>query len=143
RDFLDSADAAVAYAIAHQRDDGSWPYAETSRGGWVDGLHTGYVLDSLLRCLGAVGGSRARRAFERGLVFYSERLFGEDGTAKYLADSVYPIDSQWVAQGIRTFASASPLDPAWLERAWLVHDFAIARRARADGSFIFQRRRLW
>jgi hypothetical protein len=143
RDFLDSARTAVDYAIAHQREDGSWPYAESPRGRWVDGFHTGYVLDSLLRCLGPVGGLRLRSSYERGLAFYSERLFGEDGTPKYLADSVYPIDSQCVAQGIRTFSSASALDRSWLERAWLVYDFAMARMAGADGTFIFQRRRLW
>jgi hypothetical protein len=143
RDFRDASAAAVGYAVAHQRADGSWPYAEGPIGRWVDGFHTGYVLDSLLRCVGPVGGQALRTAYERGLSFYSERLFLDDGTPKYLEDSLYPIDSQCVAQGIRTFSLASVLGGAWLERAWRVYDFATSRMRRPDGAFIFQRRRLW
>jgi hypothetical protein len=143
RDFLDAARAAVDYALAHQRADGSWPYAETPHGRWIDGLHTGYVLDSLARCASLAGEPRLRGAYHRGLAFYSERLFRRDGTPKYLVDSVYPIDSQYVAQGIRTFSLASRVDGRWLDRAWRVHDFAMARMARPDGAFVFQRQRLW
>jgi hypothetical protein len=143
RDFLDAAGAAVGYAIAHQRDDGSWPYAETPNGRWIDGFHSGYVLDSLLRCAGPLGDPRLHASYQRGLDFYSEHLFRADGAAKYLADSLYPIDSQCVAQGIRTFSLASALDRRWLEPAWRVEGFALARMARPDGAFVFQRRRLW
>ena len=141
-DFSSAAAAALTYTLARQRSDGSWPYAEARGGRFVDGFHTGYVLDSLHRCL-AAGDRRAGPAYERGLAFYSERLFLEDGTPKYFADSVYPIDCQCAAQGIRSFSLASRQAPAWLRRAWRVYDFAMRWMRRADGAFIFQRRRLW
>src|SRR5204862_543544 len=45
-----AAEAGVAYSVGLQRDDGSWPYAERPGLQWVDGYHTGYVLDSLIAC---------------------------------------------------------------------------------------------
>ena len=40
-DFAAAAADAVGYSLDHQRDDGSWPYAEGDVGGWVDNFHTG------------------------------------------------------------------------------------------------------
>ncbi len=56
-DFAQRARDAVAYAVAMQRPDGSWPYSEgpDGMGDWVDNFHTGYVLDALLRCGEALG----------------------------------------------------------------------------------------
>ena len=48
--------------------DGSWPYGEQPHLDWVDGFHTGYVLDCLLTCFEAgIGGSDAEAAWRRGL----------------------------------------------------------------------------
>lgn len=143
RDFADAAASAVGFALAHQRPNGSWPYAEAKGGAWIDGFHTGYVLDSLARCHRATGAAATRAAFERGLAFYARSLFLADGTPKYRPDSVYPIDSQCVAQGIRTFSIASRFDRGWLDRAWRTYFFAVDRMLRPDGAFTFQRRRLW
>ena len=46
--FRDACAASLAYCLAHQRADGSWPYGEQRGLEWVDGFHTGYVLDALL-----------------------------------------------------------------------------------------------
>jgi hypothetical protein len=137
QDFLDAADAGVAYTLAHQADDGSWPYGEQPHLRWVDGFHTGYVLDALRVCVQAGLPSARPDALDRGLAFYRRALFLEDGTPKYTIDSTYPVDIQCVAQGIQTFALAGD---AWALR---VFEFALTRMRRADGAFAFQRRRLW
>ena len=49
-DFTEAATAAIDFVVAHQRDDGAWPYAEGEGRDWVDGLHTGYVLDAVRAC---------------------------------------------------------------------------------------------
>src|SRR5947208_3350284 len=41
-----TAARAVAFTIARQRPDGSWPYGEGPGLDWVDGFHTAYILDS-------------------------------------------------------------------------------------------------
>ena len=142
--FAESAADGVAYALAHQRSDGSWPYGERADLGWVDNFHTGYVLEALMRCRAAdLGADRLDAALERGLRFYRQELFRDDGAPKYYSNSLYPIDAQCVAQGIQTFALASSLDHSYGSFAWRVARFALDRMRRPDGVFMFQRRRLW
>jgi hypothetical protein len=142
KDFREAARAGTAYTVAHQRPDGSWPYGERERLGWVDGLHTGYVLESLAVCAeSGVGEDTA--TIGRGLDYYRERLFLEDGAPKYYESSTYPIDIQCAAQGIQTFARCSDLRPDLEEMAWSTFHYALRKLRRSDGAFVFQRRRIW
>ena len=142
-ELADAARAAVGFALRHQREDGSWPYAEGERGDWVDGFHTGYVLDALGECSAALGDEAAAAARERGLAYYRDNLLGADGTPRYFSDSAQPIDGQSAAQAIRSFALAAARDPRWLEPAWRVYGYAVRKLRREDGAFVFQRTRLW
>lgn len=142
-DFAAAARAGVGYALAHQRPDGSWPYGERPNLGWVDNFHTGYVLDSMMICAEAGVDERIEPALERGLDYYRRTMFLPDGTPKYFSGSIYPIDAQSAAQAIQTFSLASHRDPTYADMARRVLRFALARMRNADGSFVFQRRRLW
>lgn len=143
-ELSDIASAGISYTLAHQRPDGSWPYGERADLAWIDNFHTGYVLEALLRCRAAgITDSRVDVALERGLSFYARELFREDGAPKYYPTSLYPIDAQCAAQAIQTFALASRMDAGYARWAWRVADYALANLRRRDGSFIFQRRRLW
>ncbi len=143
-DFVAAADAGVRYTVARQRPDGSWPYGEESHLDWVDGFHTGYVLDSLLTCVQAgVGGAEAERAWRRGLRFYAERLIDDDGAPRYKPDSLYPVDGQCAAQAIQTLSRAASLEPGPAERRWAVLRYTQSRLSRRDGAFVFQRERFW
>lgn len=142
-DFRDAAEAGLRYTLDHQRPEGSWPYGETPNLGWVDGFHTGYVLDSLQRCFDVLDSDELRAAHRRGIDFYAERLFLADGTPKYFEDRVHPIDAQSVAQGIATFALAARIEPGWLDSAQRVCRYALSRMRRPDGAFVFQRGRVW
>lgn len=134
-----AVEAGVGHALAHQAPDGSWVYAEPSNMRWVDGFHTGYVLDALWYCARATGRADWHEALQRGLAFYADRLFLADGTAKYYAQRVYPIDAQSIAQGIRTFA----LTGSDLPLAERIYDRGLVTMRRRDGAFRFQRRRFW
>jgi hypothetical protein len=141
--FAAPARRGVAYALAHQKDDGSWDYGELPSLRWVDNFHTGFVLDALEVCDRARIDPDIGEALRRGLKYYRDELFLRDGTPKYFNSSVYPVDAQCVAQGIQTFAIASERDPTYLAEAWRVFDFGVAKMMRRDGAFAFQRRRLW
>jgi hypothetical protein len=143
-DFLSAARAGVAYTVGRQRPDGSWPYGEEPHLDWVDGFHTGYVLDSLLTCVQAgVGGPEAEQAWRRGLHYYAEELIDGDGAPRYKPDSLYPIDGQCAAQAIQTLSRAAALEPGAAEKRWAVLDYSQARLSRRDGAFVFQRERFW
>jgi hypothetical protein len=143
-DFSSAADAAVRYTTARQRADGSWPYGERRNLAWVDNFHTGYVLDALRTCADAgIGGDEAEEAWSRGVTYYRRELFLADGTPKYYATRLYPIDAQSVAQGIQTLSMAAARDEQCAPAAWAVFRFAVRRMVGDDGLPIFQRRRLW
>ena len=142
-DFLAAAEAAVGYALAHQRPDGSWPYAEGGKGDWIDNFHTGYVLDALLRCAEALDSNEVREAWARGLDYYGRALFDPDGAPRFTDTSRWPIDGQCVAQAIETFVRAAAVEPDWERQAIACFRFGLARMRRRDGAFIFQRRRRW
>jgi polysaccharide biosynthesis protein VpsJ len=142
-DWASAAEEGVAYSLAHQREDGAWRYGETPSTRWIDGFHTGYVLDALEVCERQGLGGKVGAARRRGLEFYRRQLFLPDGTPKYYEHRVYPIDAQSVAQAIQTFAIAADTDPPQLQQARLVFEYAMRRMWRGDGRFLFQRRRLW
>ncbi len=142
-DMRAAAEAGLRWTIGHQRSDGSWPYGEQPQLDWVDNFHTGYVLDSLMSSTDASLALDGGAALERGLSYYRQALFLEDGTPKYTPGSIYPIDSQCVAQAIQTLTLAGSLDAEYGSFAWRVFDVAITRMLRRDGSFVFQRHRCW
>ena len=142
--FASSAEQAVHYTAAHQRPDGSWPYGERPNLAWVDNFHTGYVLDALRTCADAgIGTDEADAAWRNGLAYYRRELFAADGTPKYYADKVFPIDAQSVAQGIQTLSIAARHDDSYATAAWEVFRYGARRMLGEDGLPIFQRRRLW
>jgi hypothetical protein len=143
-DFRDAAATGVEYTLSRLRPDGSWPYGEQPQLDWVDGFHTGYVLDCLLTCIEAgFAPSGAEDAWRQGARFYARALIDADGAPRYTPESRYPVDGLCVAQAIQTLARAGRLEPELAGRAWSVFRYAIGRFLREDGAFAFQRRRLW
>ena len=141
--FRDAAQRGIDYALARQRPDGSWLYGERADLAWVDGYHHGYVLDALRVCDDAGLDDRLSGALERGLRYYQRELLLPDGTPKYFAHKVYPIDSQSYAQAIQTFSIAASRDPRYIEPARRVFDWTMEHMRRSDGLFMFQRRKHW
>ena len=142
--FAHAARAAVDYTVSRQRSDGAWPYGERPGLSWIDGFHTGYVLDCLLTCIEMeVGGDSAEQAWRHGLGYYVGALIDPDGVPRYSSTSRYPIDGQSVAQALQTLSRAASREPLLAQRRWDVLDFALQGLTRRDGAFVFQRRRYW
>src|SRR5262249_8605759 len=108
---------AVRFVVRNQNADGSWFYARGPQGAWVDGFHTGYVLEALLECALLHGDADARAALGRGVEFYARALFDPDDVPRYEARSRYPIDVQNCAQAIQTLARLALLDARQIEQA--------------------------
>jgi hypothetical protein len=140
-DARDAARAAIGFVAAHQRADGAWGYAEGRHGDWVDGLHTGYVLDSVRACARLLADDALAASHARGLTYYRDNLLLADGTPKFYDGRVHPIDAQSAAQAIRTLAEAGGAESR--ELAWRVYGYALANLDRGDGAFAFQRHRGW
>jgi len=104
--WVGEALACARFTAARQAGDGSWPYSEEPYGRWVDGFHTGFVLEGLARVVRATGDDTLRRSLERGLAFYVAQLFGPRGEPKYYPHRAWPLDALSAAQGVETLRVA-------------------------------------
>jgi hypothetical protein len=104
----DRADAAVETVVTHQRPDGSWPYGADTRGNFVDGFHSGFVLQALAEYAERrpERASVVRDALDRGMEYFRRHLVGPDGLPLDFADGTATRDAQSVAQCIQTLIVA-------------------------------------
>jgi hypothetical protein len=107
----------------------------------VDNFHTGYVLESLAVCDGALPGIRP--ALQRGLDYWERTLFLRDGTPKYFSHRLWPIDAHCYAQAVDTWLAVAAWHPSALARATRLAELLVARMLDASGYVHFQRHRVW
>lgn len=84
-----------------QNEDGSWYYSQGDKANFVDGFHTGYILEGL--SIAKLNGFAIDEdMFTKGVEFYLKNLFQKNNLPKYYNNSVYPIDGQNCAQALQT-----------------------------------------
>ena len=122
------AEKSIGYVIDHQREDGSWHYGEdkTALGVGIDNFHTGFILESLKIYAQATGDKGCLKAIKKGLTFYQNSFFLDDGAPKYFHNRVYPIDIHSAAQAIVTLMQLKDLgaDMELCRRvvSWIAHN---------------------
>jgi hypothetical protein len=139
----ETAERALSYTLARQREDGSWPYGEAPSLSWVDGYHTAYILDCLGFRDGTLASSRVQAALSRGLDLYLQRLIDSDGAPRASLESRYPLDIHAAASAITTLCRLRALDDRALPTAERVFRWAVDHLLRADGRFAFQQHSHW
>lgn len=96
----ETALASLTYSMNHQHEHGSWYYAERESSHWIDSFHTGFNLQAIRYFLEVGYGKEWQEGYERGVRFYCDHFFLEDGTPKYYHDRLYPIDIHSPAQAV-------------------------------------------
>jgi hypothetical protein len=136
--LLEPMESALRYTLADQRCDGSWPYdgpgSVYGTNTFVDGFHTGFVLESLWD-ISQDAAIDLEEPLARGLHFYLEHLFQPSGQPRRLANRVWPVDLRDCAQAIIVLARLRGLDPraeAMLER---VTEWTICNMQAPEGYF--------
>lgn len=139
----DEAARVVDYVVSRQRDDGSWVYGEADHWQWTDGLHTGFVLETIAGIARLLDEPRRwDTALERGLAFYRDHLFGPDLTPHYFSNRPHPLDSHTVAQAALTFLALADRDSTLAADARGVLELGCKRLYDpARASFAYQRGR--
>lgn len=132
--------SSLAYAINHQREDGSWFYAEKEGAHWIDSFHTGFNLQALKYFLDLGHGEEYRPQFNKGVKFYAEHFFLEDGTPKYFHDRVYPIDIHCPAQAVVFLSRMGVEYQAMKDR---IMNWMLANMQDQAGYFYFQKHRYY
>src|SRR6266508_785900 len=131
-----AARTTVGYLLAHQREDGSWPYAVGDARTWVDNFHTGYLLDALDSLERLTHDEAVGEAKRRGWRYYRTTFFFDDRIPKYYAHRLYPIDATACAQSLLTLCRFGDI-----ETARRVGEWAILNMQCEDGHFAYQVRR--
>lgn len=91
-----------------QENNGSWYYSRAPNGKWIDGFHTGFILESLAFASKEGYEVEITKVLQKGWTFYLNKMFTKEGFAKYyLTSNKYPIESQNYAQSIQTLANIS------------------------------------
>lgn len=128
--------SSLAYTMRHQREDGSWFYAETTMQSWIDSFHTGFNLEAIRWFLKEGEAEEYRAAYDRGVRFYAGNFFLDDGTPKYYHDRVYPIDIHAPAEAITFFSGEGE---AYRELTVKVIKWTLERMQDKEGFFYFRK----
>ena len=136
----DVALSALKYSMKHQREDGSWYYAEKESAHWIDSFHTGFNLQAIKYFLDEGNALEYKLAFEKGVKFYAEEFFLGDGTPKYYHDRIYPIDIHCPAQAIVFF---SKMGSEYRELTDKILNWIIKNMQAPEGYFYFQKNRFY
>ena len=96
--LVETSKKAVAYACRYQQENGAWFYSPLPFHQWVDSFHTGYNLECIDTYQTASGDDSFNVHLEKGLKYYLETFFREDGAPMYYNHSTYPIDVHNAAQ---------------------------------------------
>lgn len=137
---------ALNFTVNRQNEDGSWYY-------WappdkllynIDNYHTGFVLECLNVCRRALGEEfKYVSKLRKGLEFYADNLFLDDGTPKINRNRIYPIDIHSCAQGIITFCELADFEPKYLNMAEKVARWTISNMQDKEGYFYYRIYRKW
>ena len=94
------------FVVDSQANSGGWYYAMPANESHLshDNFHTGFVLESLYEyAMDQPADHPAHEAYKRGLQFYRNNLFDENGAPRFEAEKRYPYDAHAAAQAILTF----------------------------------------
>lgn len=135
---LELAKDAMRYSCTRQNADGSWPYGEAQKYGWIDNFHTGYNLDCLKRYIDSTGDREFEPNLRLGFQYFKLHFFQADGRPKYYHDKTMPVDIQCAAQAIDTLSFFSDTDPEALPLAAKVARWTIDNMQAKDGHFCYR-----
>lgn len=118
--LLNEINALVNFVAVNQRLDGSWAYSDGDARIWSDNYHTAYVLDCLYEINNFVNIPELNRVIKKGLTFYKNSFFLEDGTPKYYNNKTHPIDATSGAQSILTLSRFGSYEQAEKVINWMI-----------------------
>lgn len=142
-EYLSLAEKTVRYVVHRQRGDGAWVYGEGEKQGWVDNFHTAYVLLSIRRISEAVPDlkSSCYPALKKGVDYWIDHFFLDDGTPRYYDDDTFPVDIHSAASAVIALAELRDLDDRALPLAGRVADWTVANMRDAEGFFFYRKTR--
>lgn len=100
--LMREAKKAINYVCQNQNNDGSWSYGKYSFHKWRDSFHTGYNLECISDYMKFTKDNEYEVNLRKGMNYYVNNYFTENGLCKYYDNKLYPIDMHSVSQFIIT-----------------------------------------
>jgi hypothetical protein len=139
-------ESACNFVVTRQKEDGYWNYSENPENGkqraQVD-FHQGFIIESLdiIQQLIHTEDKKYQDAISKGLCFYKERQFAENGRPFYRLPEKFPADIHHVAQGILTFARLSSPTASFPSFSYTIAGWAIKNMYSPRGYFYYRKGR--
>lgn len=142
------ADELYNFIIQTQKDDGSWAYSiyHSGKERIQTDFHQGFILDGLLEYLSLVRSdkkSEITESINKGLLFYREKQFLNDGRCHFRYPRFYPTEVHTQAQGIITFSKYSQFDQEHLDFAEKIAQWTITNLQAESGYFYYYKHRFF
>jgi hypothetical protein len=80
--YRSAAERNLSFVLESQNENGSWFYSTDGERDFVDHFHTCFVLKALVKIEALTDDSRCSEAIERGVRYYLENLFDDEGWPK-------------------------------------------------------------
>jgi hypothetical protein len=135
----------VNFVVSRQKDDGSWAYSENENGNERIQLdfHQGYVVESIDSISKLIDFDEAnwKVAIIKGLDFYKNVLFDNNGRSNWRYPKRYPIEIHNQSQGIITFSLLKEYRDNFEDFSNLIAKYTIENMQAKDGHFYYQKHR--
>jgi hypothetical protein len=127
------------FVLESQNADGSWCYAMDGRRSFVDHFHTCFVLKALAKIERLTGSRECTDALERGVKYYVENLFDDEGLPKPFSKAprltIYRRELYDYAESLNlTILLKGRFPELDRRRETVLHDM-LTRWQQTDGSF--------
>lgn len=101
-ELKEEAKKSVSFCCGRQNNDGSWGYGTLSFHQWIDNFHTGYNLECIADYISFSKDDSFKKYLKKGVEYYLQTFFTNEGISKYYNNSIYPIDIHSAAQLVIT-----------------------------------------
>lgn len=138
--LLVEAKKIVTYVCDQQQENGAWAYGTLYYHKWVDSFHTGYNLECINAYQEISNDFSYKSNIIKGLNYYLETFFTEEGISKYYSNKTYPLDIHAPAQLVVTLSKLNKLK----ENQLLVNNvlnWTISNMQSSKGFFYYQKRK--
>ncbi len=138
-----AAKRLTAYVVSRQTDYHAWYYTDPPGDSLIrhDNYHTGFILDALWRFMEATNDWSWKSNYERGLQFYAEKLFNNDGSPRWMSDRDFPHDIHGSAQGLVSFSLAVKNGYPYERLLNRIAEWAVENMYDPEGRFYYQQTR--
>lgn len=142
-EYLNLAEKAARFVVRRQRASGAWAYGSRLRHKWIDNFHTAYILLALFRLQKTIPKlqNETTSAIEKGLNFWLDNFFLDDGTPRYYDRETFPVDIHSASAAIVALCELNEIDVRCLPLAGKVARWTIENMRDAEGFFYYQKRK--